>query len=86
MAVEHGEAPPYFPNPTKTRDIIATMMSQKPFVTDHHNIIALQKNGAIPAFSKKRWDRVKIPILVFFFPGASNHHGLNVGIGLPDLY
>ena len=30
---------------------------------------------------KKRWDRVKIPIPAFFFPGASDRRFLNVGIG-----
>ena len=35
---------------------------------------------------KKRWDRVKIPIPAFFFPGASNCRAMNVGIGSPNLY
>ena len=35
-ADEHGQAPPYVPNPTKTGDIIPSMMNKKPFVTDHN--------------------------------------------------
>ena len=35
---------------------------------------------------KKHRDRVKIPIMVFFFPGASNRWAMNVGIGSQDLY
>ena len=34
---------------------------------------------------RKHWNRVKMPISVFF-PGASNCHAVTVSIGLPNLY
>ena len=54
-------------------------------------ISSLQKRGLSQRFQnrwdspRKRWDRVKIPILAFFFPSASNRCAMNVGIGLLDL-
>ena len=53
----------------------------------YHFEITLQKKGLSQRFEKrwdspkKRWDRVKIPIPVFFFPNASDRRFLNVGIG-----
>ena len=52
----------------------------------------LQKNGAIPAFSKplgqpqKALGEGQNSYPGVFFPGASNRRAMNVGIGSPDLY
>lgn len=40
-AVDQAKAPPYVPNPTKTGDIIPSMMNQKPYVTDHNIVVSL---------------------------------------------